>query len=394
MNLKCERLDHFGKGICYHNGKIVFVKNLLPEEEAEIKIIVNKKNYSEGKIINLTKQSPNRIIPKCPYENCGCNLKHLKYEKQLIFKEEKVKDIIKRYTKTNTKINHIVPCPKQNNYRNKITLKSNGKLGYHKEKSNDIISITKCELVSSNVNKIITILNTLDLSKVKEIVMKEFDEIMLSITGTIDIEPLKNIVNSIYVNNKLVHGNEFIETNILETKFKILPNSFFQVNKHMISKLYEIVLNYAGKNKNQKVLDLYCGTGTMTLLLSKYFKEVTGIEINEESIKCANINKELNNIKNVKFICEDASKLKDLKADIIIVDPPRSGLTNEGIKDILNINPTKIIYVSCDPMTLARDLKTLNEKYEIKEITPVDMFPNTYHVECVCLLERCLVLIK
>ena len=388
MNLKCERLDHFGKGICYNNGKIVFVKNLLPEEEAEIKITVTKKNYAEGKIMTLKKQSPDRIIPKCPYENCGCSLKHLNYKKQLIFKEEKVKDIIKRYTNINTKINHIVSCPKQNNYRNKITLKSNGKLGYHKEKSNDIIPITKCELVSSNVNKIITILNTLDLSKVKEIVIKELDEIMLSITGTLDITPLKTIVNSIYINNKLVYGSEFIETNILETKFKILPNSFFQVNKYMTSKLYETVLKYAGKNKNQKVLDLYCGTGTMTILLSKHFKEVIGIEINKESIKCANINKEINDIKNVKFICEDASKLKDLKADIIIVDPPRSGLTNEGIKDILNINPTKIIYVSCDPMTLARDLKKLNDKYEIKEITPVDMFPNTYHVETVTLLEK------
>ena len=228
----------------------------------------------------------------------------------------------------------------------------------------------------------------MDLSKTKEIVIKEFAGIMLLVNGILDINPLKEYTKSIYMNNKLAYGSEFVETNILNTKFRILPDSFFQVNKYMTPKLYETVLNYAGKNKEAKVLDLYCGTGTMTLLLSKNFKEVIGIEINEESIKCANINKKENNIKNVRFICDDASKLKNLKADIIVVDPPRSGLTKEGITNILKINPTKIIYVSCDPMTLARDLKILNEKYKIEEITPIDMFPNTYHVETVTLLDK------
>ena len=388
MILKCKRLDHLGKGICYHDGKIVFVNNLLPKEEAEIKIILNKKRYSIGKIVSLKKTSPNRITPKCPYENCGCTLKHLSYEKEILFKEEKVKDIIKRYAGINPRINHIIPCPKTNNYRNKITLKVDEKLGFYKENTNQIIPITECELVSPTVNKIIGLLNNIDLTKATKITIKEFNEIMIAIDGNIDINPLKELAGSIYINDELVYGNKFVETDILETNFKILPNSFFQVNKYMTSKLYETVINYAGKDKKQKVLDLYCGTGTMTLLLSKNFKEVIGIEKNEEAIECANINKESNNIKNVKFICDDASKSQNFKSDIIVIDPPRSGLEKEVIKNILEINPNKIIYVSCDPMTLARDLKILNEKYVTEEITPIDMFPNTYHVECVCLLER------
>ena len=152
-------------------------------------------------------------------------------------------------------------------------------------------------------------------------------------------------------------------------------------------KLYNKVLEYLDGGKS--VLDLYCGTGTISLFLSRYFDEVTGIEINEEAVKCAFLNKKLNNISNVRFICGDVSKLVyDLKADNIVVDPPRSGLTSKGISDILNINPDRVVYVSCDPMTLARDLKLFEEKYIVQEVTLFDMFPWTYHVESVCLLVR------
>ena len=268
-------------------------------------------------------------------------------------------------------------------------------MGYYEVGTNDIIGIDRCEIAGDLINAVIRMLTCMDLSKVSEVVIKEFDGVMVSIKGNMDISPLKKLVRSIYVNNELVYGDEFIETNINGMMFKVSPLSFFQVNKYMIDKLYGVVLKYTGNDKDKKVLDLYCGTGTITLILSKYFKEVTGVEINKEAIRCAEINKEINGAKNVKFICGDVSLVtRDLSADIVVVDPPRSGLTNQGINDILRINPERIVYVSCDPMTLARDLKKFLEKYEVKEITPVDMFPNTYHVECVCLLERCLTLIK
>ena len=154
----------------------------------------------------------------------------------------------------------------------------------------------------------------------------------------------------------------------------------------MALKLYNKVLEYLGKSNS--VLDLYCGTGTISIFLSKYFESVIGIEINEEAIKCANLNKDLNGINNVRFICGDVSKeihyLK-VQVDSIVVDPPRSGLTKSGIEDILKISPKKMVYVSCDPMTLARDLRLLSSDYEVKEVTLFDMFPWTYHVESVVL---------
>ena len=395
IKVKCDRLDHFGRGICFIDGKIVFVNNLLPDEEAYIEIIKNKSKYSVGKIISLESMSKDRTIPNCPYMNCGCALKHLKYEKQLEFKEKKVFDIIKRYGKINPKINKIISSEKIYNYRNKVTLKVNGGVGYFENDTNNIIKIDKCFLVSDRVNKIINVLNSLDLSEVNDIIIKDFDEVMIIVNGKLDIKPLFPLADSIYVDNKLLYGGEFVHSKIKDLTFNISKDSFFQVNSGMIEKLYDIAIGYLGHDKNKKVLDLYCGTGTIALLLSKYFKEVIGVEINKEAIHCANLNKKTNNIDNVNFICGDVSLLaKDLAADYIVVDPPRSGLSKEGVLDILKITPEKIVYISCDPMTLARDLRILSTNYDVKEITPVDMFPNTYHVECVCLLERRLALIK
>ena len=388
--VKCVRLDDYGRGIAYIDEKIVFVPNLLPLEEADIKIILSKKKYAVGEILSLEKQSPYRVKSKCPFLNCGCGLKHLKYEKQLEYKRQKVVNIMKKYVKSDFKINEIVPSNKIFGYRNKVTLKVNEKLGFHENNSNKVICIDRCDLVSEKVNEIIKVLNGMDLSNVREVVIKEFDGFMVIIDGFLrDISLLKPLVSSIYVNDKLVYGDEFIKTEINGLLFNVSKDSFFQVNSSTVKKLYDLVIKYCGDDYDKKVLDLYSGTGTISLLLSKYFKSVTGIEINKEAVLCANMNKKLNEIKNVNFICGDASKeIKKLDADIVVVDPPRSGLTEVGIKNILKINPSKIVYVSCDPITLARDLNILKDFYNIEKLTPVDMFPNTYHVECVCLLER------
>jgi len=368
--VKCLRLDDKGRGIVKINDKITFIPNLLPDEEAIVKLIINKKKYAEGKVIKLTKESKDRVLPQCPYHNCGCHLKHLDYKKQIEYKQNKIKE---------NSINH---------YRNKITLKVNKKVGYFSNHTNDFIPINRCELASEKVNNLINILNKEDLSQVTEITIKDFNELMIIIKGTMDITNIKKYAGTIYINDELIKGEKYIDTTLKDLTFKISKDSFFQVNKKMTETLYNIAIDYLGKDKTKTVLDLYCGTGTISLLLSKYFKKVIGIEINKEAIKCANINKEINNINNVEFICGDASKeIKKLKADKIIVDPPRSGLTKEGIQDILKIKPETLVYISCDPITLARDLKILNEKYNIIEVTPVEMFPNTYHIENVVLLK-------
>lgn len=387
--VECERLDHFGRGIAYIDGKITFISNFLPEEKANIKIIENKKNYNIGQIISLKKESKDRIKPTCEILNCGCALKHLNYQKQLEFKENKVKDIINRYTKLNPKINKIIKSENQNGYRNKITLKVNNHLGYHENKTNNFIPIKKCELAKEKINELIKILNKQDLTNTKEIVIKSFDETMIIIKGKLDIEPLKNITDSIYLNDELVHGKPFITTKINDLNFLISSDSFFQVNDEVVEKLYNKVLEYAGDDYNSKVLDLYSGTGTISLILAKKFKQVIGIEINKDAVKCANENKKINDIKNASFICGDVSNnLDKLKADIIVVDPPRSGLSKKAVDDILKINPNRLIYISCDPMTLARDINILKDKYDIIEMTPADMFPNTYHVESITLLQK------
>ena len=185
--------------------------------------------------------------------------------------------------------------------------------------------------------------------------------------------------------------DKFVMVKLKGLTFKISKEAFFQVNKYMTEKLYDLALNYLKPDKTKTVLDLYCGTGTISLILSKHFKKVIGIELNKEAIDCAQENKKINKINNVNFICGDASKeIKKVqdKIDYIIVDPPRSGLTKEGIGHILKLNPKKVVYISCDPITLARDLNLLKEYYDIKEVTPVDMFPNTYHVENVAVLVR------
>ncbi len=388
--VKCERIDHFGRGIGYVLGKIIFVPNLLPKEEAMVKIVLDKKKYMVGEVIKLVKKSDDRILPKCGYENCGCALKSLKYEKTLEFKKEKVIDILKRYSGLTNVVKEIVPSDNIYGYRNKITLKvKGGRLGYFKNGTNDLIEIKRCEIASHKSNEIISVLKELDLSKVREIIIKDFGEVMIIIKGELDIELLKPLVDSIYMNARLVYGKENIVASLGEFKFYLSKDAFFQVNSGVALKLYNKVLDYLDVSSGKNVLDLYCGTGTISLFLSKYFDQVVGVEINEEAVKCATLNKNLNNISNVMFICGDVSKeVSGLMAEQIVVDPPRSGLTSAGINDILRINPDRLVYVSCDPMTLARDLKLFKDNYEVKEVTLFDMFPWTYHVESVCLLVK------
>ena len=385
--VECEKLDHFGRGLCHVSGKIMFVPNLLPLEKAFVRVISDKRKYMIGEVVRLVKKSDDRIEPKCGLVNCGCAIKAMNYDKTLEFKKNKVTEILKKYSGLDGVIKEIIPSENVYFYRNKITLKvKDGKIGYFKNDSNELIEVKKCFLASEKINKIIGILKELDLSKVKEIVIKDFDEVMIIIDGIMDIELLKECAESIYMEGKLVYGKEFIIAKLGKFKFYVSKDAFFQVNLEVALKLYNKVLEYLGKSNS--VLDLYCGTGTISIFLSKYFESVIGVEINEEAIKCANLNKDLNGINNVRFICGDVSKeihyLK-VQVDSIVVDPPRSGLTKSGIEDILKISPKKMVYVSCDPMTLARDLRLLSSDYEVKEVTLFDMFPWTYHVESVVL---------
>lgn len=384
----CEKLDHFGRGMGKVEGKVIFVNDLLPGEEALVKVVSNKKKFMVGEVVELKEKSLDRICPKCPYDKCGCALKNLDYEKTLEYKKSKVEEILKRFGDVDTDIKEIISSDKIYNYRNKITLKiKDGKIGYFKNNSNDLLEIGKCLIASSKINKIINVIKKEDLSKAFEIIIKDMDEVMIIIDGEIDISNLKQYADSIYMNDKLVYGKEKILNHILDYKFLVSKKSFFQVNNNITEKLYLKILEYAGHGK--QVLDLYSGTGTISLFLSQHFEKVIGIEINKEAVDCAEENILLNEVNNVEFLCGDANKLvKQANADVIVVDPARAGLMNDGIENILSIRSSKVVYVSCDPVTLARDLKELKKVYDVKEITLFDMFPWTYHVETVVLLIR------
>ena len=384
--VKIENLDHFGRGIAKVNNMPIFVENSLIDEEVEIIVTKEKKNYMEGIVDKYIKTSPIRVVSKCPYyDKCGgCDLLHLSYDEQLKYKENKVKEIIKKFSDLEC-VNNIVGS-KQFNYRNKITLQVNKEIGYFKKKTNDIIAIDKCLLVDDKINKIIKGLKKIDVSKVNKIVIRVTNlESMVVFYGDI-IKKINLNVDTIVVNDKIVKGNGYIKEEINGLNFIISPTSFFQVNNIGMINIYNKVLEYVDGGN---VLDLYCGTGTISMYVSKKANKVLGIELNKEAVKDALINKKINNIANVDFISGDVGNIlskNNFKADTVIVDPPRAGLDNNSINNIIKIKPNKIIYISCEPVTLARDLNILKEHYDVLEITPFDMFNNTYHVECVCLL--------
>ena len=395
--IEITSLDHSGKGIGKLNNKVVFVENALPGEIVDIKILKDKKNYMEASVNKIIKKADNRIESICPYfSKCGgCDLLHINYNDSLRFKQDKIENIIKRYLNKSIKINEIVKSDNNFYYRNKTTFQVKESIGFYKNKSYDIIPIDNCLISCKLINDSIKYLKKLDLNKINKITCRSSEnELMIIIESNndIDIANLKEIATSIYIKNNndynLVYGNKYITEYIGDYKYLVSPDSFFQINLNVCLKLYSKIKEYVGNNKN--ILDLYCGTGSIGIFVSEN-NNVLGIEINEFAIKDAKENAKLNNIKNIDFLCgESGKKLNDIKfnPDVIIVDPPRSGLNKETINNIFKFNANKIIYVSCDPMTLVRDLNLLNEKYDIIELTPYDMFPNTKHVENLVLLNK------
>lgn len=391
MIVKVDKLSHDLRGITKINNKITFINNALLGEIVDIKLINEKKNFNEAKVISYIEKSSDRIENKCPYsDKCGgCDFGYLNYKTSLMYKKNMVINVMKRYAGLDINPS-IIPSDDIFGYRNKISLKiNNGKLCLIEENSSNCISINKCLLVNDNINKIIKILNDCDLHGIFDIVIRGTYEIMVIINGD-DINNdiicrLDGNVSSIVFNGNVIYGKEYI--NILVDKFKyaIYPNSFFQVNTCMIKWLYDEVKECAGSGHS--LLDLYCGAGTIGIYLADNFDDVHGIEINYDAITGANVNKRINNIKNISFDMVNANNILINNYDVIVVDPPRGGLDKKTITNLLNSGAEKIVYVSCSAITLARDIGMLKEEYILDKITLFDNFPNTKHVESVCLLK-------
>lgn len=435
-----ESFDMNGLGVCHLDNKVVFVENAMEKEEAIIKITSIHSKYVFSKAIEILKKSPHRILDLEETNKLSgeADLIHVDYETELKIKENKVKTTIK--TNSNYKINPIIKSDNPYNYRNKVMvpfgeIKEDDErevvYGFYAKKSHNIIPIENDILTNETSSQILYLIQRylmlFNVSIYDEIKQKGiFREVMIRNTINNDfmvvlvttvnhdfqrlVEMLTsefNEIKSIYLNInskntnvvlsddfRLLYGNPTIKENILGLDFEVYPASFMQVNHNQCEKLYEEAFRLADLKKDMNVIDAYCGMGSITLNIAKNVKHVYGIEIVPDAIKNANNNKIINNISNATFICgacEDEIKklVNKEKIDLIFFDPPRKGCAKEFLDTVISMKIPKIIYISCGISTAARDIKILEENgYELKEITPCDLFSKTSHVESITLLAR------
>ena len=380
-----ESVDDIGNGVTRINNIVVFVPYTLSHEKVKIKIVNVSKRFAVGKVIEFITKSDKRCEVKCHcYNECGgCNFLHIDFES-----EKRIKiDYINKLFNINIK---SILTNNEYNYRNKATFHiKDGKIGYYSEKTNDIVEFNNCLLLDNRINDIYNYLKMSDLNGIFEVIIRVTtkDTMVIFKGEKYDINGLINNFNitSIYLNDKLIYGESYIIEEIDNIKYSIYPNSFFQVNKDNMKIMYDKAREYAGYGNN--LLDLYCGTGTIGIYLKDNFKHIDGIEINNVSIKNANINKKINNINNIDFVCGDASIAKNNNYDVIIVDPPRSGLSKKVINFLDNSNAKRIVYISCNPKTLRRDIDLLNN-YSMVKLEIINMFNKTKHIESIMVLER------
>ena len=394
MQYEIVSLNDQAMGVCYVNNKITFVSNTVVEDIIKLEIIEEHKKYNIAKVLEYVSKSKSRCDAFCPYfgECGGCHLQNMSYEDTLEYKKKKVKNILHKFAGIDIDVDII--ATKDKNYRNKITLKViNKKIGYYSYNSNDIVEINKCMIASDAINNFISILPKFNIKNGEIVIRSNYNsELLIHITSDdkINIPDISNYkVVGIILNDKLIYGEDHFMELINNKFFQVSYNSFFQINREITSYLFNFIRDNIIKNKN--VLDLYCGVGTLGINVGDISNSVYGIEIIENAVLNAVLNSKINKLNNTKYLLNDASKVIDKindKIDIILIDPPRAGISKKEIDTILKIKPIQIFYVSCDPITLARDLKYLKGEYEIKQIKVLDMFAYTYHCENITVLER------
>ncbi len=394
--MKIEKLNHQGQGIGYIKEKITFVPKSVPGDELDVQITKERTKYNEAKIKRIISPSPERIEASCPYFNTcgGCDLLHMNYESTLDYKVTKVKEILSKYANLDLPLT-IVKSDNPNYYRNKITLKIfNNQIGYYALKTHSMVPITKCLLALPAINNFIEDIPLLKIHNGEIIIRCNYNNELLIIINTQDKLNInyqnfkaKHKIVGFIINQKVVNGEDHFIDQINNHFFQISFDSFFQINSAICSQIAKFCTKNIKPNTN--LLDLYCGVGTFSILLAAQFETVYGIEIMPSAINNALINQKLNQKANIKYLLGDVkltiNKIREPIATIII-DPPRSGLDEATIKTILEIMPQEICYISCEPITLARDLSQLLTNYQVKEIKLFDMFAYTNHVETVVLL--------
>ncbi len=443
-NITITDIGTHGEGIGKIDGYTLFVKNTLPQEEVKVLVLKTNKSYGYAKALEILKPSPYRVKPACPLsERCGgCTLQHLDYNAQLLQKQNKVKQNIARIGGfENIDVLPTIGMDNPYHYRNKaqypVSSDKNGiKIGFYSLGSHKIVDTDNCLIGSRSDCEILKALRKFIESTglttyseetgkglIRHILIRSgyyTNEIMVCLVVNSSsfkyknqlisaLQPIENI-KSIVINFNTVKSNvilgqkcetiwgqDYITDKIGNLIFKISPLSFFQVNPQQTYKLYSKALEFADLKGNETVIDAYCGIGTISLFAAQKAKQVYGIEIVAPAIENAIENAELNGIKNAEFFVGKSENVvpklyteRGIQPDVMIVDPPRKGCDESLLRLMLNMKPQKIVYVSCDSATLARDLKILcsTDNYKIKAVQPVDMFPHSYHVETVVLLSR------
>ena len=430
-----------GEGIAKIDGFTIFIPSAIKGEKVRILIVKVLSSHAFGKLLEILEASKYRQEADCStYKRCGgCNLRHIKYEETLKMKQNAVQSLVNKTLKNKLQVQETIGMDNPYHYRNKaqypvgIDKKGEPVIGVFANRTHEVIPIENCLIQNPKSEEIAKfILNFIKKEHIsiyneetrkglfRHIVIKvgiKTGEIMcilvingktipkeeIIIKNLVENFPLiKTIVKNINTKNTNVilgqeniniYGNGHIEDILGEYKFKISPLSFYQVNPIQAEKLYELGVKMAEISKEDTVFDLYCGIGTISIFMAKYAKKVYGVEIVEDAIKDAKENAKLNNATNTEFFAGDTEIVLDelinqkkVIPDIVMFDPPRKGLAKNSINNILNIKPKKIVYISCNPATLVRDLAEFESLYEVKSIVPVDMFPFTSHVECVSLL--------
>ena len=391
MEVLIDRLNDQGLGICYIDNIITFVPNTVIGDLVEVEIIEKHKKYNIGKVIKLIKKSNLRVESICPYSNIcgGCSLINMDYKSTLEYKKNKVRNILKKFS--NIDINIDIISFNNINYRNKITIHvKDRKIGYYQDKTNNLVEIDNCIIANSEINKFIKEINNYNIINGEVVIRCNYNnELLINFITNDKLTIVKSNLKIVGIlqNGKVLFGEDNFIEKINNLYFKVSYNSFFQINRDITSYLFNFIKDNILKNKN--VLDLYCGVGTLGLNIAKEENNVYGIEIVRNAVENAIINSKINNINNTYYLCGEVKdcidKIKN-NIEVIIIDPPRSGLDNKSISVINKMLPEQIIYVSCNPITLARDLNSFKD-YKIDKIVALDMFPNTYHVECVCVLK-------
>ncbi|MEK4861241.1 23S rRNA (uracil(1939)-C(5))-methyltransferase RlmD [Staphylococcus sp. FSL W8-0774] len=436
-------LTHEGHGVVKIDRYPIFVPNALINETIEYKIIKVKKNFAIGKLLNVIVESDSRVEPPCVYyDKCGgCQLQHMTYQAQLTMKKEEVINLFHRKGSFNdTVIHDTVGMEDPWRYRNKsqipIGLNNNKKpiMGFYRQRSHDIIDMDSCliqdekhQQVMNDVKQLISELNiSVYNEKTKKGLLrhlvvrtghytnqmmiilvtngKAFKQANQLVEALVKLHPnvtsIKQNINDAHSNvimgrkSITLYGTDEIEDKLSEITFNISDQSFYQINSHQTEKLYNQALEYAQLTGNEIVLDTYCGIGTIGLYMAGKSKHVYGVEVVPSAIKDAEENATINQLENTTFVCGKAEevilkwKAEGIRPDVVMVDPPRKGCDETFIKTLLELNPKRIVYISCNPSTQQRDAQLLSQQYDLKEITPVDMFPQTTHIETVALFER------